>query len=119
MGGGRLRYLRVEAARIDAQVVVGGRLRSAQLRAGEAPSVFSAAAGANVGGLPTFSWSQVDPSAPRRLVSATTRRARRPATAFDYAVLIDAAGLRWTAYLHGGTGFQSGPDGRDLVRLGG
>jgi hypothetical protein len=118
MGGGRLRYLRVEAGRIDAQVVLGDRLRSAQLTPGEDPNVFSTSA-AGVAGLPTFSWSQVDPSAPRRLVGATTGRAKRPATAFNYAVLIDAAGLRWTAYVQGGAGFQSGPDGRNVVRLGG
>jgi hypothetical protein len=112
--GGRLRYVRIEAERVDTQVTRRGRLVSAQARWDAEPQVFQG--GQSPAG-PTFVWSQVDPSAPRRFVDAITRKAGRPSSAFDYAVLsASAPGLEWQAFLEGGTHYAVSRDGRRVTR---
>jgi hypothetical protein len=59
-----------------------------------------------------FPWSRVDPSAPRRIVTAVSKRTGRRAASFDYVVLIDTVGLGWAAFFKGGKGFTATPDGR-------
>ena len=113
--GGRLRYLRVEAERIDVQVANRRGLTAAQARYDREPEVF-APVGVDAAG-DTFAWSQVDASAPRRLVRTATLRAGQPASAFSYAVLMDAAGLKWQVYLRDGTHFTASPDGRRVERI--
>ena len=114
--GGRLRYVRIEAERVDVQVFKDGTLVSAQARWDREPQVFPASPSGTGGS--TFNWSAVDASAPRRLVRGATGRAGKPSSAFNYAVLIDAAGLRWQAFLRDGTHFTAMPSGRILRQPG-
>jgi len=67
--------------------------------------------------LPTFSWSQINASAPARLVRATTRPGRTQD--FEYAVLVQADKLRWTGYTATRGGFLAGPKGRSVSPIGG
>jgi hypothetical protein len=113
--GGRLHYVRIEAERVDLQVARGGKLTSAQARWDGEPQVFPGVE-ANAAGS-TFAWSQLDPSAPRRFVRAATRRAGKPSGAFSYAVLMNAAGLRWQVFLRDGTHFVASPDGRRVEKV--
>ena len=114
-GSGRVRLLRVAADRVDVQVAVsGGRTRLAQATFdGETRVITTTPGGAGK----TYPWSRVDPAAPQRIVRSTTEGRR--SSEFDYAVLLDAVGLRWSAFLKNGGQFQAPPDGRDVTRLGG
>lgn len=113
--GGRVSYVRIDAERVDVQVVNGNRLRSAQARWNREPEVFPAVSATAAGA--TFAWSEFDPSAPRRIARAVTRRVGKPSGAFDYAVLLDAAGLKWQVFLRDGTHFVASPDGRTIDRI--
>ncbi len=108
---GRPRSVRVEALRVDAQVVLNdGRLRNAQATWDGEVRVISTTP-TPIGGLETFSWSAVDPAAMPRLVRSASGRARKPASSFNYAVLNDASGLRWVAFLKTGEAFIASPGG--------
>ena len=110
-----MRLLRVDAQRVVVQTATGnGGTKLAQATWDGEVQLLSTSAG---GGGATFAWSRVDPSAPNRIARAMTRG--RKATAFDYAVLIDAAGLRWSAFLKGGGGtFQAEPNGSGVNKIG-
>lgn len=115
--GGRPTFVRVEAGRVDVQVVRPSGTTSLIHRPwdekasslGNAPGPTSA---------PTLRWSQIDPAAPRRLYDAVRNGSTRPSKALNYAVLLAATG-RWSAFRQDGTGFVAGPSGRDVQRLGG
>lgn len=109
---GRPRNVRVEAQRVDIQVVLqDGRLRSAQATWDGEVRVFSTTP-TPIGGLEGFSWSQIDRSAPQRLVRSATGRAKKPASAFNYAVMLDIGGPRWSAFLKTGEAFSANGSGR-------
>lgn len=109
---GRPRNVRVEALRVDIQVVLqDGRLRSAQATWDGDVRVFSTTP-TPIGGLEGFSWSQIDRSAPQRLVRSATGRARKPASAFNYAVMLDIGGPRWSAFLKTGEAFTANGSGK-------
>jgi hypothetical protein len=121
----RLRRLtkssRVDLIRIDAQSIVvtvplsGGRTRLARATWDGEGEVVSTSPGG--GGRGSYPWSAIDPSAPNRIVRAATRG--RSSSSFDYLVLIDAAGLRWSAFLkRGGGTFSASPDGSAVSRIG-
>jgi hypothetical protein len=112
--GGRVRLLRIEAERVDVEVVgAGGRMTNAQYRwDADSPSIISQTSGGT--GVQTFAWSQINASAPARLVRATGRP-----TDFNYAVLLDAAGLRWSGYTTGGKGYLADDNGRAVKPIGG
>ena len=104
VGGGRLRFVRVDPKSVQLQAVRGDRLVFARKPwDGDASVVSSSPGGTSAA---TFSWARVNASAPRRLATAIGPNR------FDYAVLIDAAGLRWSAFSKSGRNLQSGPDGR-------
>jgi hypothetical protein len=109
-GGGRLRFLRVDAQSVQVQVVSGGQLMNAIKRWDGAADVISKSPASS--GPATFSWAQVNASAPRRIATEVSRRTGRAPSAFGYAVLIDAAGLHWSAFTKSGKAFQAKPDGR-------
>jgi hypothetical protein len=111
----RVRLLRVDAQRVVVQTAAAnGGTKLAQATWDGNVQLLSTSPG---GGGTTFPWSRVDPSAPNRIVRATTRG--RKASSFDYAVLIDAAGLRWSAFLKTGGGtFQAEPDGSGVHKIG-
>jgi hypothetical protein len=109
-----VRFLRVAPDRIEIMVALnGGRSRLLQARWDGSARVISTSPG---GGGDIFRWPRINPSAPRRIVTATT--GDRPQR-FDYAVLSTAGGLRWAAFLKDGTGFTATPDGRRVTPLGG
>lgn len=114
--GGQLNYVRIEAERIDLQTRGRGTLTAAQARWDGEPRTFPPVRTTAAGN--GFSWSRVDPSAPRRFVRTAAKRARKPASAFNYAVLLDAAGLKWQVFLKDGTHFTASPDGRRVVKVG-
>lgn len=108
---GRPRSVRVEALRVDVQVVLNdGRLRNAQATWDGEVRVISTSP-TPIGGLETFAWSAVDPAAMPRIVRSASGRARKPASSFNYAVLNDASGLRWVAFLKTGEAFIATPGG--------
>lgn len=111
----QVRLLRIDAQRIVVQTATAnGGTKLAQATWDGEVSLLSTSPG---GGGTTFAWSRVDASAPNRVVRAATRG--RKAASFDYLVLIDAAGLRWSAFLKNGRGtFQAQPDGRDVNKIG-
>ena len=114
--GGKPRLLRIEAERIDMQVLADGKLVNVQYRwDADEPNAISSSPIPTT--LPTFSWSQINASAPARLVRATTSAGRTKD--FNYAVLLQAAGLRWTAFTTAGKGFLASPKGRDVKPIGG
>lgn len=114
------RSSRVNLIRIDAQSVIvtvpvdGERTRVARATWNGEGEVLSTSPGG--GGGASFTWSRIDPSAPQRIVRAATRG--REARAFDHLVLIDASGLRWSAFLKGGGTFSAVPDGSAVSRAG-
>lgn len=111
----RVRLIRIDARNVIVQAALpGGRTRLAQATWRGDASVLSTSTG---GGGTTFAWSQIDPSAPNRIARAATRG--RSSSNFDYLVLIDAAGLRWSAFLKNGRGtFQAQPDGSNVSKVG-
>jgi hypothetical protein len=116
--GGRLLMLRVAPDRIDAQVVTqDGRLRSAQARHDGQVAIISDVEAQGARGAGTYSWSQVNASAPRRIVRAMQRG--RPTREVGYLVLMNAGGLRWSAFRQDGTGFTARADGRGVTRIAG
>lgn len=116
---GRPRNVRVAAERVDVQVVLrDGRLRSAQATWDGEVRVLSTTP-TPIGGLTGFAWSQIDPGAPQRIVRSATGRARRPASAFDYAVFLDIGGGQWSAFVKGGKAFVATPGGRITRQISG
>ena len=111
--GGDLRFVRIEAERVDVQAADGNELVLGQASWDGQVRVLARTRAA-IGD--TFSWSRVDPSAPRRFVQRVTRSAGRPSSDFNYAVLIDAAGLRWQIFLKDGTHYTASLNGRDVER---
>ncbi len=103
--------VRVAAERVDTQRVLrDGRLRSPQATWDGEVRIFSTAP-TSIGSLEGVAWSRIDRGAPQRIVRSATGRARKPASAFDDAVLLDVAGLQWSAFLKGGEGFVAGSSG--------
>jgi len=114
--GGQPRLVRIEADRLDVQVVAGGKLLQVQYRWNSTgPDVFATSpAPPSIG---TFRWSQINASAPARLVRATTRPGRTQD--FEYAVLVHADKLRWTGYTATRGGFLADAKGRSVSPIGG
>jgi hypothetical protein len=113
---------RVQLIRLDAEsllvtaVLGGGRTRVARATWDGEASVLSTSPGG--GGL-TLPWSQVDASAPNRIVRAATRG--RSSRAFDYVVLTRTQGLGivWSGFLRRGDGvFSASADGREVRKVG-
>jgi hypothetical protein len=114
--GGKPRLLRIEAERIDMQVLANGKLVNVQWRYdADEPNVLSSSS--VPASLPAFEWSQINASAPARLVRATTTAGR--AKDFNYAVLLQADKLRWSAFTAAGRGFLATPKGRGVTPIGG
>ena len=117
-GASRVRLLRIAPDRIDAQVVTAERrMRMVQHRYTGETQVLSDTSSPGVASQATFSWSQIDASAPRRIVRRAVRG--KSSRELSYLVLLDAGGLRWSAFLSSGAGFTAGADGRGVRRIGG
>jgi hypothetical protein len=108
----RVRLLRVDAESVIVQTADAGRTQLARMSWDRDAEIVSTSPG---GAGTAFPWPRIDPSAPARIVRATTRRP----SSFSYVVLVDAAGLRWSAFLRDGKGFTASLDGREVRPLGG
>jgi hypothetical protein len=118
-GHGRLRLLRVAPDRINAQLITpAGALRNMQVTADGGLQDLGAA-GSGLGGLPTISFSQVDPAAPARIVRTAARRAGRRPARVDYLVLLMLSnGQSWNVYFKpDGLHFSADRHGTGLRRL--
>jgi hypothetical protein len=102
---GRVEALRVAADRIDARIVVDGRVRLVRITARGSVTDVPATA------KPNGTRVRVDPRAPARIVQAVTRRTRAPVA---YLLLEDS---RWELVLGDGRQFSANPRGR-AVRAG-
>lgn len=115
--GGRVRLLRIAPDRIDAQVITPEqRLRTIQHRHTGETQVLSDRSAPGIATLATFTWKDVDPSAPRRIAERAVRGTS--SRELSHLILLDTGGLRWSAFLAGGTGFTAGADGRGVRRIG-
>ena len=116
-GRGRVRLLRIAPDRIDAQVITAdNRLRNLQHRWTGETQMLSDTSAPGSSALPTFGFSDINASAPRRV--ATRALEGKSSRELSYLVLNDAAGLRWAAFLSSGTGFTARADGRGVKRIG-
>ena len=116
LGGIEVGTLRIDARSVQVTVLLSGnRMSVARATWDGEPEVITTAEAGGVAGI-AFPWSDVDPSAPARIARAATRGRR--AEAFDHAVLLEAAGLRWSAFLKDGTQLSALPDGREVTRVG-
>jgi len=114
--GGRPVFVRVEAQRIDLQVVRRGKTQLIQRRwDGKAQPLGPASRST---GAPTMRWSRIDPEAPRRLFEGVRNGSTRPSKQLTYATMFAALG-RWSAFRADGTSFTAAPSGFDLERKGG
>ena len=112
-----MRLLRIAPDRIDAQVVTAEqRVRNLQHRYTGETQVLSETSAPGIAAAPSFAWSQVNPSAPRRI----TQRAVRGGSSreLSYLVLLNTGELRWSAFLSSGVGFTADAAGRDVRRIG-
>jgi len=114
--GGRPIFVRVEAQRIDLQVLRRGRAQLIQRRwDGRAQTLGTASPSS---GTPTMRWSRIDPEAPRRLFEGVRNGSTRPSKQLTYAAMF-AAGGRWSAFRADGASFTAPPSGFDVERNGG
>jgi hypothetical protein len=115
--GSRLSMLRVAADRIDAEAVAGSRVvRLRRSWNGPATVVSRQTGAAATPALIAF--DRVDARAPGRIAAAAARLGGASGSAaLQQAVLLDAAGLRWTGLLAGGRQVVAAPDGRGLRAL--
>ena len=112
--GAQLSGLRVAADRVEAEVVAGGRvLKLRRTWNGKAKVISRAPADELQTAIVTF--ASLDRAAPQRIAVAAARATDQRPRDVDYLVLIDAAGLRWNAFMAGGKGqLTASPDGRDV-----
>jgi hypothetical protein len=109
--GARISGLRVSAARIDAEVLGGGRVVKL-VKPWDGKVRVEAKAAATDMDEALVAFSQIDPAAPQRVAQAAPGRP----SDVDYLVLFDAVGLRWNGFLVEQRGqFSASPDGRRLI----
>jgi len=114
--GGRPIFVRVEAQRIDLQVLRRGKAQLIQRRwDGKAEALGPASPSS---GSRTMRWSRIDPEAPRRLFEGVRNGSTRPSKQLTYAAMFAAAG-RWSAFRADGASFTAPPSGFDVERNGG
>lgn len=113
---GRPLVVRLAPDRIDVQALNGGQLDALQL---DGDGLRRLARSPGAGALPTFRWSEVDPEAPRRLMTAAERRYSLHPNEVNYLLLMSFGGsLKWNAYYRGGSfHLTAAPDGSDLKRV--
>jgi hypothetical protein len=111
---GRLQSFRLEKRRIDVTVMLrGGRLRSARLLAdGEAAQILSAT-GAGFPAANSFSYGDLRPGAPARLIRTANTRLGKRTSQVNYLLLTRSSGaLTWGVYYRDGSIGQGDASGR-------
>ena len=105
--------LRVAPERIDAQVIVDGRMQNVQVTSdGRVTTVETPAPG-------TGESVRVNPAAPARIVRTAARRAGRDPESVSYLVLLrigDAA--EWQLFFDDGLHFSASASGKRVRRVG-
>ena len=115
-GAGRVGLIRIDAKSVLVTTLLSGnRRRLARATWDGEPTVLQTGPAGGVAGA-AFAWSEVDAAAPGRIVRATTRGGSP--RAFDYLVLLEGAGLRWSAFLKDGAAYSARPDGSGVSRVG-
>jgi len=115
--GPKLVFIRIDANRVDLQAASKNRVEYASAERGGTARVWST--GPRTGSLIAFPWSKVDPSAPRRIVQATTVKRGIKASRFDYMVMVETKfGIDWSAYLKGGQHFTANLSGTKVTKIG-
>jgi hypothetical protein len=111
---GDLQLLRLAPDRINANVVVNGKLHVVQVGAdGEVGDVTTPAP---TGGTGTI---KVNSVAPSRIVKTATRRTGRRPSSVSYLVLIHILGKdEWQLYFDDGVHFSAGANGKQVHRVG-
>jgi hypothetical protein len=110
---GQIEILRVAPERINANVIVKGRMHTVQVTAGgDVTDVKTPATG---GG----DYVKVNAAAPQRIVRTAARRAgRRPGTV-SYLVLMEFGGSpQWQLFFDDGLHFSAGANGKKVKRVG-
>ena len=116
-GAGRITYIRLSPDRVDAQLVKGSRQRSAQVDFAGKLTRGPATSGASA--LGTVAISQIDRSAPARLVRGSAARFGVREKGINYLVLSpdSAAGHRWVAYFKNGVYVEGDRRGKVVRRI--
>ena len=112
--GGDVEVLRVAPDRLDAQVIVDGRMHNVRVTAGG--RVFDLPTPGDARGAPV----RVDARAPARIVRTATRRAGRRPGSVSYLVLMNIAGRsEWQLFFEDGLHFSGSASGRTVRRISG
>ena len=115
---GKITFIRLSPDRIDAQFVKGSKQRSAQVNfEGELVRGPATASGGNLGGIVA---SDIDRSAPARLVRGSAARFNVREKGINYLVLSPdpiAGGQRWIAYFKNGIYVEGDRNGKVVRRI--
>ena len=101
-GAGRLFNLRLASDRIDAQLVTGdGRIKITQVSPALKVRTLATVGGGSA--VPSFSFEDVHPRAPQRLIRAAARKLDQPRKNVNYLVLTRfGTDLQWAVYFQNG-----------------
>jgi hypothetical protein len=110
---GDLQLLRLAPDRINANVIVKGKLHVVQVSAGgEVNDVATPASGGGTGTI------KVNSVAPSRIIDTATRRTGRRPSSVNYLVLIHLLGKdQWQLYFDDGTHFTASANGKKVHRV--
>ena len=115
---GKIMFIRLSPDRLDAQLVKGSRQRSAQVNfEGELVRGPATANGGNLGGIVT---SDIDRSAPARLVRGSAAQYNVREKGINYLVLSPdpiSGGQRWIAYFKNGVYVEGDRNGKVVRRI--
>lgn len=106
---GDLQTLRVAPERIDANVIIDGRMHVVQVT--DAGEVTDIPTPAKIPG----SALRVNPNAPNRIVKTAARRERQDASAVSYLVLLD---MGWQLFFEDGTHYSANAGGSKVKKVG-
>lgn len=111
---GEIQLLRVAPDRINAQMVVKGKLHSVQVGAdGEVMDVATPSTGLGSGPV------KIVTAAPSRIVRTATKRTGRKASSVDYLALLNIGGeSQWQLFFKDGLHFSASANGKKVRRVG-
>jgi hypothetical protein len=111
---GDIEWLRVAPDRINANVIVKGKMHAVMVSAGGEVSDFATPANGGSG------FVKVNSAAPSRIARTAAKRAGRNVGSVSYLVLIHIPGKdEWQLYFDGGMHFSASANGKKVHRVGG